>query len=148
MGPTDGKGCGWGPIRAEIGDITNEPAGNGLNPHVSKEDLAAHSGFPTSDSGWDANRDKQRAGLPGSPPAPGRTGPPPEAPSPRRRKVSGQNECGRGDQASAGKRRAAEPEAGVMVSLTDKDIAHAGKRPSWSGQGIMFSVLWERRRSS
>ena len=78
-----------GTIRTDSGDITNEPSDDDAISYVSTEDLAAHSRFPFLDSGWDENRNGDRADFSGNRSTPKRAGSPPDAPSSQRRRVPG-----------------------------------------------------------
>ena len=107
------------PIRTECGTI----------PHVSKEDMAAHSSFSVSDPGSNNHGGGQRGDFAGDPPATRKLGPPPKAPPYKRQKVSEQDERERDIQASADEHRNGEPGAHYSMPITHEDIEHAGTCP-------------------
>ena len=125
----------------EGGRVTNEPSGDELIPNVLKEYLDSHSTSPCLVSAWDGTRRGKRAVFSGNPPTPNRTGSPPDAPSPPRRKVAGGDGRERDNQSFAEKHRAEEPDWGVMITITAKHIAHAGLHPllDWPEYNIAFS---------
>ena len=94
--------AGDGPILAEDGENLNGLSDGELNPQVSTEDSVAHSSFPFLDSGWGENAEARRADRFGHAVTPQRMGSLPDAPSPNRQKVSGQEERRKGGQASGG----------------------------------------------
>ena len=136
------KNVDGGPIRTEHGDIVDEPSKGEPTPYVSKGALAARSSSPVLDSDWNNNQDEQRAEFPGNPPAPRRTGPPPDAPSPRRQRVSNRGGRQRGDQPFADKHRAEKQDLGFTAAVTGANIAHAGRHSlmRWPEYGALFPM--------
>ena len=120
-------GHGGGPIRMGGEDILKEPAGDEVAPITSRGDLEAHSSYPLPGANWHNSGGGQQGGFTGNLLAPKRTGDATEAPSPQRWKLSEQNIRDQGDRESADKHQDREPKSDFMVTITELDIAHAGK---------------------
>ena len=91
--------------------------------------MAAHSTSPYLDANWDEKRNGQRANYSGIKRTPERTGSPPDGPSPQRHEVLSHDELEMEDQSFAAKRRVGDSDLGVMVTITYRRIARAGRYP-------------------
>ena len=100
-----------------------------LSSYVSKEDLLARSPFPALAATWISSRNGRLGDLVGKPSSPMRAGAPPEAHSSRRETSSEMDERHREYGAFADKNRIGGLEVDPIVTISDGDIARAGKDP-------------------
>ena len=123
--------------------VTNEPPGDELTPHVSKEDLAAHSSSPYFLSGWDENRQRKRAVFSGNPLYSKQNGVASRCPIASAAKGRGRSWTRKGNQSFAERHRAEDPDWGVTVTITAEHVARAGLHLllGWPEYNIAFP--WE-----